>query len=53
MKALAKIVTERLTKELSDNRELFISKLGLSEPYKRMLKEYIDYANNFRRAASF
>ena len=48
LEALAKIVTERPTKDLSKNRELFVNALGLSEYYKRMLKDYISYANQFR-----
>ena len=51
IEALAKIVTERPSKDLSANRELFITKLGLTEPYKRMLKEYVDYGSTFRHAA--
>lgn len=48
--ALAKIVTEKPAKDLSALREEFISKLGLPEPYKRMLREYIDYGCEFRHA---
>jgi len=50
VEALAKAVTDR-DKDLSGNAELFISKLGLSEYYKKMLKDYIDYANDYRHAA--
>ncbi len=48
--ALAKIVTEKRTKELSALREEFVSKLRLPEPYKKMLREYIDYGCEFRHA---
>jgi len=48
--ALAKIVTNKPTKDLSALREDFISKLDLSELYKKMLREYIDYGCEFRHA---
>ncbi len=51
LEALAKIVTKRPAKDLSANAELFIKSINAAEPYKRMLKEYIDYANEFRHAA--
>ncbi len=50
LEALAKIVTNN-DKDLSANRETFVAKLKLSEPYKRMLKDYIEYANDFARHA--
>lgn len=50
LEALAKIVCQN-EKEFSANREAFISNVGLTEPYKRMLKDYIDYANKFGRHA--
>ena len=50
LEALAKIVCKN-EKDLSANREAFISNLGLADPYKRMLKEYIGYANDFGRHA--
>jgi len=50
VEALAKRVTGR-DKDLSENAELFISKLKLSEYYKKMLKDYIEYANDYRHAA--
>lgn len=52
LEAMAKIVTERLNKDLSANAELFVSKLGISESYKRLLKDYISYAQQFRHAAT-
>ncbi len=50
MEALAGIVTGRPSNDLASNRELFISKLDLPDPYKVMLKEYIDYGCQFRHA---
>ena len=50
VEALAKRVTGK-DRELSSNAELFISKLKLSGYYKKMLKDYIDYANDYRHAA--
>jgi len=50
LEAIAKIVTGRETKDLSGNAELFIKKLGVSDSYKRILKGYISYANEFRHA---
>lgn len=47
LEALAKAVTGR-NKDLSANRQLFISKLDLSQYYSKMLDDYIDYANEFR-----
>ena len=51
LEALAKIVTGRSAKELSANKEIFWSKLNVSDSYKRILGDYIDYANLFRHAA--
>jgi hypothetical protein len=48
--ALAKIVTGRTNKDLSANRELFISKINASDHYKELLKNYIAYAQTFRHA---
>ena len=50
LEALAKIITGK-DKDLSANTELLISKLGVSEEYKPILKAYIAYANEFRHAA--
>jgi len=36
-------------KDLSGNRQSFISRLELPKPYDKMMKEYIDYANKFAR----
>lgn len=50
LEAMAKVATGRPDKDLSGNRKLFVKKLGLSDYYKRMLKDYISYANEFRHA---
>lgn len=50
LEALAKIVCEN-DRDLSANREALVSRLKVSDPYKRMLKEYIEYANDFARHA--
>src|SRR6266404_7559187 len=50
LEALAKVETGR-DKDLSANAELFVKAVKASEPYKNLLKQYIEYANNFRRAA--
>lgn len=50
LEALSKIITDRHTKDLSANSELYISKVKASEAYKKILKEYIAYANEFRHA---
>lgn len=49
LEALAAIVTER-KKDLSANQELFIAAVKASDGYKKLLKEYIAYANTFRHA---
>lgn len=51
LEALSKIVTNR-DRDLSGNAELFLNNLGTSQAYKKILKEYIAYANSFRHAAS-
>jgi hypothetical protein len=48
VEALAKIITGREGKDLSANAELFLSKIKASSKYKMILKDYIDYANDFR-----
>lgn len=50
MEATAKWFLEN-NKDLSGNQEKFVSKLGLPNSYKRMLKEYIGYANQLARHA--
>ena len=52
IEALAKIITGKGNKDLSANAELFIKKTNATENYKRILKEYISYANEFRHAQS-
>ncbi len=47
LEAMAKLVTGR-DKDLSANRELFVSKLRLDRQYGKMLTDYIDYANDYR-----
>lgn len=51
LEALAQIVTERPKEDLSSNRELFIKKIAAPEPYKELLKTYINYANELARHA--
>ena len=51
LEAMAKILLGN-TKELSANRESFISKLNLSEYFKKLLKDYIEYANVLARHAA-
>jgi hypothetical protein len=48
LEALAKIVTKKSNKDLSSNAEMFIKMINVSDNYKRILKEYISYANNYR-----
>lgn len=50
LEAMAKAITGKARKDLSANRELFVSKLGLSSYYAKMLSDYIDYACKFRHA---
>ena len=50
LEATAKIICGN-DKDLSANRETIISRLKLSEHYKRMLKEHIEYANDLHRHA--
>jgi hypothetical protein len=50
VEALAKIVTGRPNKEPSGNAELFISKIKASDHHKKLLKDYIAYAGDFRHA---
>lgn len=47
LEAMAKVVTGR-DKDLSSNRELFVSKLRLGRQHGKMLIDYIDYANDYR-----
>lgn len=50
LEAIAKVITGR-NKDLSGNREAFISNLGLSSHYGKMLRDHIDYANQYRHGA--
>jgi len=49
LESLAKIVTGR-EKDLSGNQQAFVAAVKASEEYKQLLRDYIDYANNFRHA---
>lgn len=51
LEALSKIITKK-DRELSANRELYIKSVKASDQYKKILKEYISYAQNFRHAAT-
>ncbi len=51
LEALAQIITGRPGQTLSANREMFVSRVGASDHYKKLLKDYIDYAHEFRHAA--
>jgi len=51
VEALAKRVTGK-DRDLSGNAELFISNLKLTDYYKRILKDYIGYANDYSRHAA-
>jgi len=50
--ALACEVTGRHGKDLSQNKELFLSKVSLGTEYKELLTAYIDFAQNFRHSRS-
>jgi len=50
LEALAKIVCGN-DKDLSANREALVSKLNLSENYKQIMKQFIEYANDLHRHA--
>jgi hypothetical protein len=51
LEALAKIVTGR-DSDLSANQESFISHVKVNDPHKKMLRQYIEFANDFRHAAA-
>lgn len=51
LEALAKIVTGK-NRDLSANRELFISKIRAGEFQKNLLGDYVEYGCEFRHAAS-
>jgi hypothetical protein len=50
LETLSKIITEK-DRTLDANQELFISTVKASDAYKRILKEYIAYAHNFRHGS--
>ena len=47
LEAIAKVVTGK-DEDISGNREAFISDLKLSNCYGKMLRDYIEYANQYR-----
>lgn len=49
VEALARILTGK-DKDLSGNRESFIKSIKVSDHYKRLLKDYIEYGSEFRHA---
>ena len=49
LEALAQILTGRPKQDLSSNRELFLKKISAPEPYKELLKNYVNYANDLAR----
>ena len=49
LEALAKVIIGN-NKDLSANREAFIGALNLGDYHKRMLRDYIEYANKYRHA---
>lgn len=51
LEALAQLVSGREGRDLSANRELFLSRVGASDAYKQILRDYIEYANQFRHAS--
>lgn len=51
LEAMAKVMVGN-NKDLSANRERFVNELPVSEKYKRLLKEYVAYANDFRHGDS-
>lgn len=50
LEAMAKIITDKPSKDLAGLREEFVAKVRIPPPYKNMLKEYIDYGCDFRHA---
>jgi hypothetical protein len=50
LEALARIVNKN-NSNLKENAEQFVSRLGLSKYYSKMLKDYCDYAHEYRHAA--
>lgn len=51
LEAMAKIRAGN-NRDISANRELFISRINASDNYKRLLVDYVDYGCRFRHAAS-
>lgn len=50
LEGMAKTVTGRETRDLSGNKEMFISKLKLPDAYRTLLGDYIEFANDYRHA---
>ena len=50
LEALAKVITNKPNSDLAATREKFIKQIGLSDYYKKMLRDYISYANEYRHA---
>ncbi len=48
LEATAKVICDN-DKDLTGNAESFVSKVKLPDPYKRLLKEYMKYANDLHR----
>lgn len=48
LEALAKIITDRPSHDLSSNAEFFIRRVKASVGYKPILRAYIQFANDFR-----
>ena len=48
--AMAKIVTDKPSKDLSTLREEFVSKLGLPDACKKILEGYVEYGCLYRHA---
>ena len=50
LEAMARIIADKPTRDLSALREEFIAKLRLPETHKAILKQYVDYGCDFRHA---
>jgi hypothetical protein len=50
LEAMAKIITGLRERVLDDNADLFVSKLNISDEYKKILKRCVHYAHRFRHA---
>lgn len=52
LEALSKIITKRPNKDLAANVDLFIKYTKTSNEYKKILKQYIAYAQHFRHGSA-